>query len=145
MFRSCRRGSVSGFAEVEELEWGKAGYEDTVRQLASVPVDWVLAADCCYIDNVGSGVGMVTHWACSGLCMTLVARVVKPWCNDGMGKHTDNCFPLRGLMQEGESPSTPHFIRTCHGLCGDSTRCLVSFELRSNQVGQWLRNVSSLW
>jgi len=43
---------VSGFAEVEELEWGKEGYEDTVRKLASTPVDWVLAADCCYIDNV---------------------------------------------------------------------------------------------
>lgn len=59
--RCCRRGSVSGFAEVEELEWGKAGYEDTVRQLASTPVDWVLAADCCYIDNVGDGAVMVTH------------------------------------------------------------------------------------
>lgn len=81
-----RRGSVTGFAEVEELEWGKEGYEDIVRQLASSPIDWVLAADCCYIDN------------------------------------------------EGESPSTPHFIRACHGLCGESTRCLVSFELRSSQV-----------
>ena len=47
-----RRGSVSGFAEVEELEWGKEGYEDTVQRMASTPVDWVLAADCCYIDNV---------------------------------------------------------------------------------------------
>ncbi|GAX73872.1 hypothetical protein CEUSTIGMA_g1322.t1 [Chlamydomonas eustigma] len=81
-----RRGAVSGYAEVQELEWGKEGYEQVVSSLASAPVDWVLAADCCYIDN------------------------------------------------EGESPSTEHFIRTCHGLCGESTRCLVSFELRSNQV-----------
>ena len=31
------------------------GYEAIVDSLASTPVDWVLAADCCYIDNVGRG------------------------------------------------------------------------------------------
>ena len=68
---------------MEELEWGKAGYEDTVRQLASVPVDWVLAADCCYIDNVGAGMGIIMLHGRHGLYVTKVARVVKPWCDGG--------------------------------------------------------------
>lgn len=60
--------------------------------LASTPIDWVLAADCCYVD---------------------------------------------GELEQhgGSSPSTTHFVRACHALCGPSTRCLVSFELRSSQVG----------
>ena len=37
----------------EELEWGKEGWMDTVRRLADPPPDLVLAADCCYIDQVG--------------------------------------------------------------------------------------------
>ncbi|GLC37860.1 hypothetical protein PLESTB_001483900 [Pleodorina starrii] len=81
-----RRGASEGFAVSEELEWGKEGYEAVVARLASEPVDWVLAADCCYID------------------------------------------------QEGTSPSTPHFVRTCALLCGPATRCLVCFELRSSEV-----------
>jgi hypothetical protein len=45
--------------------------------------------------------------------------------------HADCCY----IDNEGASPSTPHFVRTCYGLCGPSTRCLVSFELRSSKVG----------
>jgi len=38
---------------VAELEWGKEGYEQRAISLATTsPVDWVLAADCLYIDNV---------------------------------------------------------------------------------------------
>ncbi|GIL70834.1 hypothetical protein Vretimale_3918 [Volvox reticuliferus] len=81
-----RKGASEGFAVAEELEWGKEGYEQVVARLASEPVDWCLAADCCYID------------------------------------------------QEGASPSTPHFVRTCALLCGPTTRCLVCFELRSSEV-----------
>ncbi len=45
-----RRGAVAGFAEVEELEWGAEGYESRIEALASgSPVDWVIAADCCYM------------------------------------------------------------------------------------------------
>ncbi|GIL70837.1 hypothetical protein Vretifemale_1521 [Volvox reticuliferus] len=84
--RALRKGASEGFAVAEELEWGKEGYEQVVARLASEPVDWCLAADCCYID------------------------------------------------QEGASPSTPHFVRTCALLCGPTTRCLVCFELRSSEV-----------
>ena len=84
---SQKRGAVSGTAEAMELEWGATGYRDRVASVASEPVDWILAADCCYIDN------------------------------------------------EGASPSTRHFIWTCHRLFNSpATRCLVSFELRSNLV-----------
>ena len=82
-----RRGAASGTAEAIELEWGAPGYRDVVSSLASEQLDWILAADCCYIDN------------------------------------------------EGKSPSTRHFIWTCHRLSNSpSTRCLVSFELRSNLI-----------
>ncbi|KAG2498939.1 hypothetical protein HYH03_003129 [Edaphochlamys debaryana] len=83
---SQRRGAGQGHALVEPLEWGTPGYEEAARALAAEPVDWVLAADCCYID------------------------------------------------QEGTSPSTPAFVRTCTLLCGPTTRCLVCFELRSSEV-----------
>lgn len=45
------------------------------------------------------------------------------------------CLPLPH-SQEGESPSVPHFVHTCSILCGKSTKtkCLVSFELRSEEV-----------
>ncbi|GFR43932.1 hypothetical protein Agub_g5070 [Astrephomene gubernaculifera] len=42
----------------------------------------------------------------------------------------DCCY----IDQEGTSPSTPHFVRTCALLCGPTTRCLVCFELRSSEV-----------
>ena len=44
----------------EELEWGKEGWMDTVRRLADPPPDLVLAADCCYIDQVG-----LEGWPCT--------------------------------------------------------------------------------
>jgi predicted nicotinamide N-methyase len=84
---SQKRGAVSGMAEAIELEWGAPGYRERVDLIVSEPVDWILAADCCYIDN------------------------------------------------EGTSPSTRHFIWTCHRLFSSpTTRCLVSFELRSQQI-----------
>ena len=75
-----------GWAEGLELEWGKAGWMDTVAALAAPPPDLVLAADCCYVD------------------------------------------------QDGVSPSTPDFVRTCAALCGPATRVLVAYERRSPEV-----------
>lgn len=40
--------------QVEALEWGVPGYLEVVDRLAARPVDWVLAADCCYIDQDGT-------------------------------------------------------------------------------------------
>lgn len=42
----------------------------------------------------------------------------------------DCCY----IDQDGASPSTPAFVRTCAGLCGPDTRCLVSFERRAPEV-----------
>lgn len=51
--RLQRKGHASGWAEVAELEWGAPGYEQVVMGLAGQgPIDWVIAADCTYIDNV---------------------------------------------------------------------------------------------
>ncbi|KAF5825992.1 putative methyltransferase-domain-containing protein [Dunaliella salina] len=83
------KGQLRGQVEVAELEWGKQGYETALGSIAQDPVDWVLAADCLYIDN------------------------------------------------EGQSPSIPHFVKACSILCGSNareTKCLVSFELRSEEV-----------
>ncbi|MEW5306214.1 MAG: hypothetical protein WDW36_008696 [Sanguina aurantia] len=91
-----RMGAQCGTADVRALEWGAEGYEELVASLA--PQEWVLAADCCYIDN------------------------------------------------EGDSPSTPHFVTACHGLCGPTTQCLVSFELRSEAVKEvFLRETARLF
>ena len=39
--------------KVAELEWGKPGYVEAASSLKQeMPIDWVLAADCLYIDNV---------------------------------------------------------------------------------------------
>ncbi len=35
---------------MEALEWGADGYEALAASLG--PADWVVAADCVYIDNV---------------------------------------------------------------------------------------------
>lgn len=42
-------------------------------------------------------------------------------------RYTDN---------EGGSPNTEAFVRTCQLLCGPATRCLVCFELRAAEVKQ---------
>lgn len=49
---SCRPQPGRGWAEGLELEWGKEGWMDTVRALADPAPDLVLAADCCYVDQV---------------------------------------------------------------------------------------------
>lgn len=36
--------------------------------------------------------------------------------------------------QDGVSPSTEAFVKTCRALCGPATSVLVSFELRSSAV-----------
>jgi len=38
---------------VEELEWGTEAAATMVSRLAAVAVDLVVAADCCYVDQVG--------------------------------------------------------------------------------------------
>ncbi|EFJ45363.1 hypothetical protein VOLCADRAFT_94143 [Volvox carteri f. nagariensis] len=107
-----RRGAAEGYAVSEELEWGKEGYDHVVARLASEPVDWCLAADCCYIDQASAGTCGDRHVAVGLLGL---------------------CRPRWG-RGEGTSPSTPHFVRTCALLCGPITRCLVCFELRSSEV-----------
>lgn len=81
--QSCRNG---GWVEVEELEWGKEGWMRKVEILRHPYPDYILAADCCYIDN------------------------------------------------DGVSPSTEAFVKTCAGLAGPNTQTLVAFERRSPQV-----------
>ena len=49
-----RRGAASGYADVEELEWGAPGYEETCRRLAGTDLDLVCAADAIYVDQVGT-------------------------------------------------------------------------------------------
>ncbi|KDD75700.1 hypothetical protein H632_c543p1 [Helicosporidium sp. ATCC 50920] len=41
-------------ARVEELEWGSEGWLDRLPALREPPLDWVLAADCCYVDRDGA-------------------------------------------------------------------------------------------
>ncbi len=88
VLRTAASPLESGWAEVEELEWGKDNWMQKVKLLADPAPDLVLAADCCYIDN------------------------------------------------DGVSPSTPAFVETCAGLCGNNpnTRVLVAFERRSSEV-----------
>lgn len=66
---ASKHGKETGTVEVEELEWGVEGYMARVQALASTPIDYVLAADCCYIDNEGVSPS-TEHFirACHGLC-----------------------------------------------------------------------------
>ncbi len=48
----CRKGHESGWCDAEELEWGSEGCDTRAAALAQDPIDWVVAADCVYIDNV---------------------------------------------------------------------------------------------
>lgn len=60
----------AGWAEAEELEWGKPGWmEGPVRRLAARGVDLVVAADCCYIDQDGKSPSTPAFvQTCAGLC-----------------------------------------------------------------------------
>ncbi|GFH25971.1 uncharacterized protein HaLaN_24031 [Haematococcus lacustris] len=49
-----RRGATCGWAEVSALEWGAAGWQQAAASLAAQPLDFILAADCVYIDQDGS-------------------------------------------------------------------------------------------
>jgi hypothetical protein len=51
---ACHVRTSRGRVEVMPLEWGKEGYEQVAESLAQAPIDWVLAADCLYIDNVST-------------------------------------------------------------------------------------------
>ncbi len=87
--------------QVVALEWGKPGYLETAQELAAQLrcIDYVLAADCCYID------------------------------------------------QDGESPSTTHFVAAARALCtSQTTTVLVCFELRSETVKEtFLREAQALF
>jgi hypothetical protein len=48
--------SSGGSAEAAELEWGALGWRRRAAALCDPPLDYVLAADCCYVDGVdGAG------------------------------------------------------------------------------------------
>ena len=93
-----RRGCSSGWAEVEELEWGTEGYEDKARSLAKEPIDWVIAADCVYIDNVGisfrymselnKNMGMLERVVCVFVCVCVCV------CAGGRGVWCVMCMIL---------------------------------------------------
>lgn len=69
VLRSAASPPQGGWAEVEELEWGKEGWMARVAVMADPPPDLVLAADCCYIDNDGKSPSTPAFVAtCAGLC-----------------------------------------------------------------------------
>ncbi|KAK9815244.1 hypothetical protein WJX72_000525 [[Myrmecia] bisecta] len=45
---------------------------------------------------------------------------------------TDCCY----IDPEGETPDSNHFVKACAGLCSAKTRCLVTFETRSDELRQ---------
>jgi len=58
-----------GWAAVEPLEWGKAGWMQRVGAMSDPPPEWILAADCCYIDNDGISPSTSAFVeTCAGLC-----------------------------------------------------------------------------
>lgn len=65
----------SGWVTAEELEWGKPGWMNKVSRLADPPLDYVLAADCCYIDGDGDTPSTL-HFVetLSGLCSSSRTR-----------------------------------------------------------------------
>lgn len=123
----CRRGAVSGFAEVEELEWGKEGCEGIVSSLASTPVDWVLAADCCYIDNVRGhvGDGASAPWLnCTPACACRKDRAPAPHTSSAHATDSAvgaraassplSCAPHRHAVQQGQL-ACPCIMCACSG------------------------------
>ena len=69
VLRSASSSLEGGWAEVEELEWGKEGWMKSVQIMADPPPDLVLAADCCYIDNDGVSPSTPAFVeTCAGLC-----------------------------------------------------------------------------
>lgn len=105
--------------------------ERVVSPLAEAGVDLVVAADCCYIDQVQRSCHGTLHLSAEGgpgaQAMSASPGVVL------------TSFGTGPPLQDGKSPSTPAFVQTCAGLCGPNTRCLVAFERRAPEVGRGLR------
>lgn len=69
--------SARGWAQAQELEWGKEGWMKKVALMADPPLDYVLAADCCYIDNDGTSPSTPAFvQTCRGLCSAGKTRVL---------------------------------------------------------------------
>ncbi len=69
VLRTAASPPEGGWAEVEELEWGKENWLQRVAVMADPPPDLVLAADCCYIDNDGVSPSTPAFVeTCAGLC-----------------------------------------------------------------------------
>eukprot|EP00983_Pelagomonas_calceolata_P021912 687339-Pelagomonas_calceolata.AAC.2 len=70
----------------------------------------------------------------------------QPWLSSCNALCNGQELVRRLPQQEGQSPSIPHFVKACSILCGSSkreTKCLVSFELRSEEVkNQFLQAVA---
>ncbi|KAF8071200.1 Vcpkmt [Scenedesmus sp. PABB004] len=67
------------------------------------------------------------EWGAPG-CDAIVARLASR--RPELVLAADCCY----VDQDGQSPSTPHFVAAARGLCHGGTRVLVSFELRSSAV-----------
>lgn len=113
--------------------------ERSVAPLAEAGVDLVVAADCCYIDQVGEAGQGTTDWDLE-LDVWDTAVLPAPACMlpalPAMPAASCHLAPTAGTprLQDGTSPSTPAFVETCAGLCGAKTRCLVAFERRAPEA-----------
>lgn len=191
---SCRRPREgAGWAEADELEWGKPGWMQSVARLADQGVDLVscaarLAAGACpcwlparRLEIAGQGRWQArqllqiapthplnvlhSHYAGGG-CRLLVSmyggalgwearrplllllsaaastdlpctfNCCRAPCWHDVHRLTPTALTTTCsyIDQDGKSPSTPAFVETCAGLCGPSTRCLVSFERRAPEA-----------
>ena len=106
------RRRCSLLADTAELDWSSTPQE-AVRALAQPMPDYILAADCLYIDEV----------QCAHFGPVHAFTLLSPSTNLQMM-----------LAQGGSTPCAVAFMHTCAALWGPGTSCYVALEQRSSGV-----------
>ncbi len=113
----------AGKAEALELQWGAQHSWSTVEGLAAKRLDFVLASDACYDDQVRAFV------ACNS-ALTGFATAVDD--ADNCSRCTCNtAATCRCITQDGETPDPEQFFSTARALCSCKTRVLLALERRN--------------
>lgn len=86
---------MGGSARVAELEWGSPGYMERVASLAHPALDFVVAADCMYIDNVSHPATheapLLLAWVCMGMA-TCRTNTVRQACSSWLPACLPTCI-----------------------------------------------------
>lgn len=115
------------------LDWGAPDRGATTARLRQPLPDYILAADCCYVDPGEtcferlSEVSVLMTGTLTGVTAAIVSCAAAP--GNALTHATGQCSPDPAPVAGGPTPDPEHFVATAAELVGPETQLLMAHEV----------------